>query len=176
MEDICLIRPEPADRAAAEAFKQEFFDNGESVINGSALFDQMDYSSWLALVRQNSNAATVRDDWVVASTFFARRKTDGKLVGIIDIRHSLGQPFLAQYGGHIGYAVRPTERRKGYATQMLRLALTYAKEELGLSRVMLGCYTDNEGSNRTIVRCGGRLMETKPYTDGKPMHIYWITI
>lgn len=176
MEDICLIHPELAGRAAADAFKQEFFDNGEPIINGSALFDQMDYPSWLALVQQNSSADTVRDDWVAASTFFAKRKADDKLVGIIDIRHNLNHPFLQEFGGHIGYAVRPGERRKGYATAMLQLALAYAKEKLGLSRVMLGCYTDNEGSNRTILRCGGKLTETKPYTDGKPMHVYWIDL
>ena len=57
----------------------------------------------------------------------------------VDIRHNLDNYFLASYGGHIGYSVCPSERRKGYAVQMLGLTLEYAKY-IHLSRVMLGCY------------------------------------
>lgn len=175
MEGIRLVHPTAAHRRAAEDFKREFFDNGEEVINGSALLDQMDYEEWLEHVRRNSNPRTVQPDWVPADTFFAQRERDGRIIGIIDIRHSLGNDFLARYGGHIGYAVRPGERRKGYATAMLRLALEHARK-LGLPRVMLGCYADNLASKRTIVKCGGVLTEEKPYADGRPMEVYWITL
>lgn len=175
MVEIELQIPTQEHRLRAEEFKQEFFDRGESVINGSALLDQMPYSEWLANTGQNRDPKTVREDWVVATTFFAVRACDNKIIGMIDVRHNLDNVFLEKYGGHIGYAVRPDERRKGYATQMLNLALAYAKS-LGLTRVMLGCYSSNSASIRTIAKCGGVLTETKPYLDGKPMQIYWIEI
>jgi predicted acetyltransferase len=147
----------------------------EPVINGSALFDRMEFREWLGANRRNRDPGTVGKDWVTASTFFAVRTSDGKIVGMIDVRHNLDNKFLADYGGHIGYSVCPSERRKGYAVRMLTLALEYAKT-LGIPRVMLGCYADNIASIKTIVRCGGVLAGTKPYTDGKPMHVYWIDI
>ena len=79
---------------------------------------------------------------------------------MIDVRHALTVPFLQEYGGHIGYAVRPSERRKGYATAMLRLALQYCAD-LGIDAVHLGCYADNLPSIRTIERCDGIRIEEK---------------
>ena len=175
MNELELVRPLGLHKQAAEEMKQEFFDNGEPVINGSALLDQMEYSKWLEQTRKNSDPETVMDDWVPSSTFFAVRKSDGRIVGMIDIRHNIENEFLTRYGGHIGYAVRPQERRKGYATEMLGLALDYARS-IGLSKVMLGCYQDNEGSRRTIEENGGRLEKTTPYPDGRPVNIYWITL
>lgn len=175
METIKLAAPAVEHQAAAEDYKGEFFSAGEAVINGSALLDQMEYPGWLEHVRQNSSPHTVQPDWVVSSTFFAIRERDGRIIGMIDIRHSLSNEFLAQYGGHIGYSVRPGERRRGYATQMLKLALAYARS-LGLSRVMLGCYSDNLPSKKVIETCGGVKTATKPYTDGKPMDLYWIEL
>ena len=162
-------------REAALALKREFLEAGEAVMNGSALLDQMEFDEWLANCIRNSNPATVRDDWAVASTFFAVRPSDGAVGGMIDIRHSLATDFLKQYGGHIGYSVRPTERRRGYATEMLALALERCRE-LGITSVRLGCYASNEASIRTIMANGGTLIEEKPYLDGIPMHIYSITL
>lgn len=173
MERLKLVQPKPEHQRIAEEFKKEFFYNREYVINGSALLDQMEYADWLRHLSNNSNPETARKDWVTANTFFAVRDSDGKLIGIIDVRHSIDNEFLTQYGGHIGYAVRPSERQKGYAAEMLNLALEYAKE-IGLNKVMLGCYADNLASKKTIIKCGGKLTETKLYTDGKMMEIYWI--
>ena len=173
MDELELVRPMPSHKNSAEEFKQEFYNCGEQVINGSAWLDRMEYDEWLENTRRNNSSETVRPDWVVADTFFAVRKNDGRLIGTVDIRHSIDNEFLSEYGGHIGYAVRPSERRKGYATQILKMALKHAKS-IGLSRVMLGCYSDNLASIKTIEKCGGVLIETKPYVDGRPMNVYWI--
>lgn len=157
----------------AEKMKQEFFDNGENIINGSALLDQMSFDEWLINTDRNHNPETVRSDWAVATTFFAFRKSDDKMLGMIDVRHELTVPFLQEYGGHIGYAVRPAERKQGYATQMLSLALSYCSS-LNIHTVKLGCYADNDASIRTIEHCGGICVEQKPYADGKPMLVYEI--
>ena len=153
--------------------KQEFFDSGENVINGSALFDQMSFDEWLENTDRNHDPKTVRSDWAVATTFFVVRQSDGKMLGMIDVRHELTVPFLQEYAGHIGYAVRPSERRKGYATRMLKLALSYCSS-IGIPAVRLGCYADNKASIRTIERCGGVCMEEKPYLDRKPMFVFQI--
>lgn len=160
-------------RKAAEEMKQEFFQHGETVINGSALFDQLPFDAWLQNTNRNHHPETVRSDWAVATTFFAVRQSDEKLLGMIDVRHELSVPFLQEYGGHIGYAVRPSERRKGYATLMLKLALGYCRS-LGIASAMLGCYTDNEASIRTIERCGGARTQEKVYIDGKPMVLCFV--
>lgn len=174
-DDIVLVSPTEEYEAAADMMKQEFFDYGETVMNGSALLDQLDYKEWLEHVKKYQDAGTVGDDWVLSSTFFALCKDTGNIVGMIDIRHHIQHPFLSEYGGHIGYCVRPSERCKGYGTKMLELGLNYARM-LGLEKVMLGCYSDNVGSIKMIERCGGKLFAEKPYLDGKPVCIYWITL
>lgn len=160
---------------AAIQFKNEFFEHGERVINGSALLDQMEYSEWLKNVQNNANPETVRGDWVQATTFFAVRSFDKKIIGMVDIRHNLNNDFLMNYGGHIGYAVRPSERRKGYGTQILAMAIDYARE-IGLKRVMLGCHSDNIASLCTIEKCGGICTENKIAFDQKPMKVYWFDL
>lgn len=174
-DTLILEEASEGHREAALAFKQEFLDAGESVINGSALLDQMGFDEWLANCARNSDPETASDDWAVATTCFAVRQSDGTIVGIIDIRHSLATDFLAQYGGHIGYSVRPSERRRGYATQMLALALERCRA-IGIPEVRLGCYVSNEASIRTIKANGGVLVEEKSYLDGVAMHIYSIAL
>jgi predicted acetyltransferase len=182
--ELELQLPALGHKKAAEDFKKEFFDNHETVINGSALLDQLNYEEWLEYNIKNRNKSTASPNWVPATTFFAFRKQDNKIVGIIDIRHNLENEFLAEYGGHIGFSVRPTERKKGYATEMLNIALKYAKS-LGLKKVMLGCFSDNIASIKTIEKCGGVLTETKVYSgdklnmpdlQAKTVNIYWIEL
>ncbi|MDR2698909.1 MAG: GNAT family N-acetyltransferase [Candidatus Methanoplasma sp.] len=172
---VCLVPPSEELEAAALDYRSEHFDAGETVINGSALFDRIEsYGGWLEHVRRNADRKTVRPDWVPSSTFFGVRRRDGRIVGIIDIRHELND-CLRECHGHIGYAVRPSERRKGYATQMLKLALEHCRT-LGLDEVMLGCYKDNDPSVRTIKKCGGIVKEEKPYLDGRPMLVFRIEL
>lgn len=175
MSDIKLVLPTKKHEFQAAEFKKEFFEYGEKVINGSGFLDQLEYREWLEHTERYRRAETAEDDWVPSTTFFAVRKEDEKIVGIIDVRHHIQHPFLLAYGGHIGYAVRPTERCKGYASEMLELALEYAGA-IGLNKVMIGCYTDNIGSIKTIQKCRGKLVEEKLYSDGKPMYIYWISL
>ena len=173
-----VIRLEQASsqhKADAEAMKAEFIKHGEQVIHGSALYDQMPFDQWLENTNRNHDPATVRPDWTVSTTFFAVRQADGCMLGMIDVRHALTVPFLQEYGGHIGYAVRPAQRRNGYATRMLQLALAYCRD-LGISQVQLGCFADNAASVHTIRRCGGWLSEQKPFPDGTFVHVYFIDL
>ena len=97
------------------------------------------------------------------------------MVGIIQIRHCFNE-FLEKYAGHIGYSVCPSERKKGYATQMLRLALPECKR-LGINQVLICCFRGNEGSRRTILKNGGRY-ESTVYLEERDVYLerYWIDL
>lgn len=174
MGHLIFVKPTLEWEQAALNYKQEHILHNEAEIHGSALLDSMPYRQWLKLVEDNSNETTVHDNWVVASTFFVVRKCDNKIIGMVDIRHYLND-FLANYGGHIGYGVRPTERKKGYATQILNFALKYAKS-VGLTKVMLACYKDNIASRKTILKCNGKFEHEFIYTDGKSVQVFWISL
>lgn len=83
-------------------------------------------------------------------------------LGRLAIRHRL-TPQLREVGGHIGYDVRPSARRRGHATAMLRAALPVAAG-LGIDPVLITCDTGNEASRRVIVTNGGTLEDER---DGK---------
>ena len=95
------------------------------------------------------------------------------MVGAINIRHYLNDHLL-KYGGHIGDGIRPSERRKGYATKMIALGLAECKK-LGIDRVLLVCDKDNIGSKRSIIKNGG-ILENELLEDGKIVERYWIDV
>lgn len=169
---IALVRPTAEMKEAALEYRQEHFDCGETVINGSELFDQTDsYEEWLQGVIANTSSETVNPNWVVTDTFFALNESE-KIVGIIDLRHTLND-FLRDCG-HCGYSVRPSERRKGYATEMLRQLLDHARAA-GLSALQLSAVRDNEPSIKTIVRNGGKYERSFEF-DGETADVYIINL
>ena len=106
----------------------------------------------------------------VPATFFIA-EVDGELVGRASIRHELNT-FLLNYGGHIGYGVRPAFRRRGYATEILRQSLTYIRG-IGVFDVLMTCFDENVGSATVIESCGGELENIVEFEE-KPLRRYWI--
>lgn len=175
MGNIILVKPTKRHEAAAAEYIQEHLAAGEHDLHGASLLEQMDtYDGWLKHLAQQSHSSTVSADWVVSTTLFAIDKAADKLIGVVDIRHELND-FLAGYGGHIGFGVRPSERHKGYATEILYDALEVCKS-IGLHKVMLACYKDNVASSKTITNNGGSLDREFPHSDGKTVQVYWITL
>ena len=173
MEKLILVKPSKNIESSIQEYKQEFFDLGESRINGSCGITFYDnFESWLKITRSIEKETLSRDN-VHASTFFTIRESDQKIIGSIQLRHSLTDE-LKNYGGHIGYAIRPSERKKGYGKQQLSLVLEIAKQ-MELSQVMVSCDKDNIASVNTIKACGGRLTEEK-IVRGKMHQIYWIDL
>ncbi|MCI9434539.1 MAG: GNAT family N-acetyltransferase [Bacilli bacterium] len=170
---IELVRPTIELKEKAIEYRKEHFKHDELIINGSELFDKIDsYEEWLEKVNNNSKIATVDPNWVLTDTFFAIRKEDNKIIGIIDLRHTLND-FLKIFG-NCGYSVRPSERQKGYATEMLRLLLEYAKE-IGLKEIHLSVERTNNPSIKTIVKNGGKLERSFKF-EGKLVDSYLIKL
>lgn len=174
MNTIKLVAPTLDMESAASDYIREHAEHNEPDLHGAALLEKLSYADWIKQLENNSKEETVTPGWVQSSTFFGIRESDGKIIGVIDIRHKLND-FLREYGGHIGFGVRPTERRKGYASEMLQLALQYSKT-IGLEKVMLACYKENEASRNTILKHGGKLEREFTHTDGKEVQVYWITL
>ena len=169
---ITLKRPTKEYESEALAFKQEFIENGETTINGSELLDQMDsYDEWLKSVTDNISPDTVNSEWVVTDTYFAFDEDDN-IVGIIDLRHELND-FLKDFGNS-GYSVRPSQRRKGYATEMLKLIIERARQ-IGMDKLQLSVETSNEASVKTITKNGGKYERSFTY-EGEEAAVYMIVL
>lgn len=167
---ITLKRPTKEDETEAAAFKQEFLDNGETTINGSELLDRMEsYDEWLKSVTDNTSPDTVNTSWVVTDTYFAFDENDN-IVGIIDLRHELNE-FLKDFGNS-GYSVRPSQRRKGYATRMLQLILERARQ-IGMDQLQLSVERSNEASVKTITKNGGKYERSFTF-EGEEADVYMI--
>ena len=176
MSEIVLRRPTMEDAEQVMAYRREFLAAHDDLAGTSGLRKCETAEEWLKGIAQRSDPATCPKDHAVSAQYIAVRESDGKLVGMIDLRFHIDHPVLSLWGGHIGYSIRPDERRKGYATEMLRQCLEKAKEH-GLYYVMITCDADNVGSEKTILANGG-IFQCEVQVDGEPGPIkrYWIKL
>ncbi len=129
---------------------------------------------WLDMLTQFQREETCPDGFVTSNVYLAVRCSDSKIVGMIDLRHHINHPILGLWGGHIGYSVRPSERRKGYAKEMLRQLLQICAAR-NMDRVMITCHPENTASEKTILANGG-VFEKQINVEGKAVKRYWITL
>ena len=153
MEELILIKPTAEYGVQIMEYRQEFLDAGDSMDGCGPVRRFGNLAEYLRFCSDCENLATVPENFVQATQFICIRKSDNKLVGMIQVRHHFND-YLEKYAGHIGYSVRPSERRKGYAKEMLRMALPFCKE-IGLFKVLISCIDGNIGSEKTILANGG---------------------
>ncbi|MBR5111090.1 MAG: GNAT family N-acetyltransferase [Clostridia bacterium] len=170
-----LTLPTAEHREEISAYRQEFLDSGDSMDGTGALRRLADPVEWLAATEQCRSGENVPSGWVQATQFLCVRETDGRVVGMIQVRHRFS-PFLKEYGGHIGYSVRPSERRKGYAAWMLNAVKPFCRS-IGLSAILVTCLAGNEASRRTILKNGG-VYDTTVHepVENEDIERYWISL
>ena len=174
-EKLLLLRPTAEYIPQYEEYRREFLDFGGSMDGAGSLRRLESGRAWLDEVERFSRPETVPEGKVVSTQFILVREADDRLLGMLQLRHDLND-YLRRIAGHIGYSVRPSERRRGYAKRMLAMALDEA-HKLGLERVMISCSVENEASRRTILANGGVFDSTVvEETDGELLERYWIEL
>ena len=176
MDQVKLIKPTIEYADDIMQFKQEILDaNDPDAFAGCGNLEECKTAQeWIDWITVRENPETCPEGRVSSNIFIAVCVSDNKIVGVIDLRHHLGNPVLREWGGHFGYIVRPSERGKGYAKEMVRQNLIKCKE-LGLHKVMITCDRNNIASERTILANGG-VFEHTVEVGGSTIKRYWITL
>lgn len=162
---------EPTEELAPEllSMAEEYRAAGEDRYSDAA----EDTDSYFRGLRKYARGTNLPPGHVRSSTFWL--VSGRRIIGVSRLRHRLS-PELEREGGHVGYDIRPAERRKGYGTLILELTLAKARD-IGLDRVLLTCDADNVASAKIIEKNGGRLAGQSVSTrSGKQISQYWIEL
>lgn len=168
---LLLVNLSRSYRTQLNDMMEEWLSANEKIVPYSIRrLDFRDFDSYLKGFEEERKGLP---GFVPATTLFALDTEKDAFVGAVNIRHRLNEQLLLN-GGHIGDGVRPSERRKGYATKMIALALAECRK-LKLAQVLMVCDKRNIGSARSIVKNGG-LLENEVEVDGNIEQRYWISL
>lgn len=179
MERFFLEKPSLERKEEIIEYLNEFVAY-KSDINGTGSLDKIfeGYTFEQALERclnMGNTEYAEKNGRCPGKTFLLIREDDNKIVGTINVRWNLNEDML-NFGGHIGYGIRPTERRKGYNKINLYLGMIEA-QKLNLENVMLDCAVNNIGSDKTLKALGGILERTEiDPSDGNLTNVYWFNV
>ncbi len=173
--DYFLTEPDEKYAGQISLFRKEYLEAGSSMDGCGPLRRCEDPREYIVRCKSYTSVETLPSDWVITTQFMLVRKTDDRLVGMIQVRH-YSNDYISRYAGHIGYSVRPSERRRGCAKLMLKAVLPYARE-VGLDRVLITCIDDNIGSEKTIRSAGGVYESTVEEPErGRRLKRFWIEL
>lgn len=168
-----LIKPCKQLESSYRSFLGELRSRREKLIPFTLEFPNENFEALIAKLEESSEGRGLPEGFVAHSTYWL--VADGEIVGISNLRHGL-TPFLRKEGGHIGYGVRPSARRRGHGTELLRSTLLKAKE-LGLRKVLVTCGKENLGSVKVILVNGG-VLESEEFMQprNEVVQRYWIDL
>lgn len=179
MEQIVLTEPDMKYADDIWTFRQEILDCDAECEDRFAGCISLDISTsakeWIKIceLRKSEKTCGETGTTVPSHMYLAVRCKDDRVIGIIDLRHHINHPVLGTWGGHCGYSVRPSERGKGYAREMLRLNILNAKA-LGIPKLLITCDVNNKVSERVILANGG-VYEKTIDVDGSRVKRFWIS-
>lgn len=174
-EALTLRKVLPSDLEAVREYREEFLAYGDSMDGCSNLRRFENMPDWYDWIRNAEHPDTCPAGWVPDTQFLCVRNADGALVGMLDIRHELNEACLNLFG-NIGYSVRFSQRRKGYAKAMLAMAKDICRS-MGMKQILVSCHKENIASAKTIQNNGGILEnEVVDQRNNEVLQRYWIEL
>lgn len=173
MSQVFLIRPSMDYESEYLSFYQEWKESGEVMVPWVISLEPSNFQEMIKSLLDSEKEENIPENWVPASTYWLVDENK-KVIGAVNIRHRLTKRLLDR-GGHIGYGIRPSERRKGYATKLLSLSLQKTRE-LGLEKVLVTCDEHNIASEKTILNNGGVPDTNFIEEDGNVIKRFWIEL
>ncbi|MCL2217328.1 MAG: GNAT family N-acetyltransferase [Defluviitaleaceae bacterium] len=178
MEKLMLVKPTDEYFDEICEYRQEWLDNDSHSHGDLHLYDTSDIALWIKNCRLYENRETLPDsqyvEHVECEQFMLVREGEKRVLGMVNFRHHLENPYLAKHWGNIGFGVRFCERGKGYSKAILKLCLEKCRD-YGLDKILVTCDPDNAASRRTIISCGGQfegIVQTGDEIDER----YWINL
>lgn len=168
-----LIEPTARWKTPVQTFRQEMIEKQSILAGMGSLRENADFEAWLTRNARFEKQETVPDGFVRSTQYIYANLEEKKVVGMIQLRYELND-YLKNFGGHIGYSITPSERRKGYGKAMLQACFIKAKEA-GFRKVLITCNPENEGSRQVILSSGGQY-EATVYHEEENRHYekYWL--
>lgn len=173
-DKLLLVFPDIEHEVLWRSIIKEFDCANEEIYPFALKLNCDSYDNFLKLTKDFTNGTIPPNlsHLISATTYFLMDAKKDKIYGAVNIRHHLNE-YLLKIGGHIGYGVAPSERRKGYATKMLSLALDKCRD-LKLDRILVTCDKGNIGSAKTIIKNNGILEDKFTEESGNIVQRYWI--
>ncbi len=153
IKNLVLVEPRESDMEDWLRCVDEFHEDDPNYKPLDFCFGQK-FEDWFKKIEDERKGVNLQKGRVRASVYFLKYVGDDRILGHCSIRHSIDDEFLRKVGGHIGYGVRPSERGKGLATQMLKLAMAECAK-LGITNAMISCKKTNLASAKVIGANGG---------------------
>ncbi len=168
-----LLRFDEIDELDYLIYIKEWEDSGEKIVPMASARAEVSFDDFLKRMRERETDE-IREKGLVPATLYFLVDEKNKICGALDIRHELNE-YLEKFGGHIGYGIAPSERKKGYGKIQLKLGLEKAKK-IGLKKVLITCDDNNIGSAKTIEACGGIYNDTLADAEANRIKRYFVEV
>ncbi len=172
MHELFLAEPSWAYKAQYIEMLKEWKAARESLIPWVLKLDYSDFGAMVNYLNDLSVGKNLKAGQVECSTFWLLNN-NGRMLGVSNIRHKLNEE-LYEYGGHVGYGIRPCDRSHGYGTEILRLSIEKLKV-IGVDKIRITCDESNKPSEKVILKNGG-VFDSICMRDNVTVKRFWITV